>query len=185
MKQLKSLRNHLLIAMPALDDSWFEGTITYLCEHSQEGAMGLVLNRPTQILFRDVCEQLDIPRLPDIEPEVFSGGPVTPEHGFILHQKSPSWESTLAVTDSVQVTSSKDILSAIAAGSGPGKFRLALGYAGWSEGQLDGELRDNAWLTLEADDELLFNTDPELLYQTCLARLGVDSSFLSATGGHA
>lgn len=185
MQQINSLKNHLLIAMPQLDGGWFEGTVTYLCEHSDEGAMGLVLNRPSNIAFEEICEQLELNRLPQVTPEIYLGGPVTPEHGFILHQPSGQWDSSINVTQDVQLTSSQDILKAIATGSGPRHFRMTLGYAGWSQGQLDQELRDNAWLTLEANVEMLFHTDTDALYQTALNALGVDKHFLSQEGGRA
>lgn len=185
MEQLKSLRNHLLIAMPQLHDSWFAGTVTYLCEHNEEGAMGLVLNRPLPVTFDDICDQLEIPLLMGIHPQIYNGGPVSPEHGFILHQEQGSWNATLNITEQVHLTSSRDILASIASACGPRHYRLALGYAGWSEGQLDKEILENSWLTVPADADLLFNTDADKLYQTALQRLGVSLEFLSSHSGHA
>ena len=185
MEHLHSLRNHLLIAMPQLRDSWFEGTVTYLCEHNEEGAMGLVLNRDLPVTFEEVCEQLDITLLSGVNPAVMNGGPVSPEQGFILHQEQGIWGATLSVNEQVHLSSSRDILAAIAAANGPRHYRLALGYAGWSGGQLDREILENSWLTVPADTELLFNTPPEQLYKAALARLGISSSALNSFSGHA
>lgn len=185
MQELNSLKNHLLIAMPQLGDSWFAGTVTYLCEHNADGAMGLVLNKTLPVHFSDICEQLDIPRMTGIDPEIHAGGPVSPEHGFILHRQQGNWGGTLNVTEQTHLTSSKDILKAIAAGSGPRHFRLALGYAGWDAGQLEAELLTNSWLTVEATPELLFDTAPERMYHAALQRLGVSPEFLSSDAGHA
>lgn len=185
MQQLNSLKNHLLIAMPALGDDWFAGSVTYLCEHNDEGAMGIVLNKPLAVTFHDICEQLEIPRMAGVDPQILSGGPVSPEAGFILHRQQGNWGSTLNITEQAHLTSSKDILKAIAGGSGPRDYRLALGYAGWDADQLDEEIRANSWLTLEASGELLFETHPEDLYNAALAKLGISPEFLSSDAGHA
>ena len=185
MEQLHSLRNHLLIAMPQLRDSWFEGTVTYLCEHNEEGAMGLVLNRDLPVTFTEVCEQLDIPLLASVNPAVMNGGPVSPEQGFILHQEQGNWGSTMNISERVHLSSSRDILAAIASATGPAHYRLMLGYAGWSGGQLDKEILENSWLTIPADAELLFDTPPEKLYKAALARLGISAQALSSSSGHA
>ncbi|MAK90416.1 MAG: YqgE/AlgH family protein [Oleibacter sp.] len=185
MQQLQSLRNHLLIAMPQLEDSWFGGTVTYLCEHSEDGAMGIVLNKTMPVTFDEICEQLDIPRLPGVSPEILSGGPVSTENGFILHRQQGHWSSTLSVTEQCHLTTSKDILKAIAAGDGPRHFHLALGYAGWDADQLDEEIRDNSWLTVEATDEILFDTPIDKIYSKALAALGISAEFLSGDAGHA
>ncbi|WP_221793802.1 YqgE/AlgH family protein [Oceanobacter mangrovi] len=185
MRQLSSLKNQLLIAMPQLQDSWFEGTVTYLCEHDEHGAMGLVLNKPTNIDFAQVCDQLDIFRQPQINPAMLSGGPVSSEQGFILHNQQTDYQATLTVSPIARLTSSKDILVAIGKGEGPLAYRLALGYAGWSAGQLDEEILANSWLNVEADEELLFHTPTDQLYQTALARLGVSAAMLSDQAGHA
>jgi putative transcriptional regulator len=185
MEQIKSLKNHLLIAMPQLEDSWFAGTVTYLCEHNHDGAMGIVLNKPMPVMFRDICEQLEISRLPLIDPQIYAGGPVSPENGFILHRQQGNWGSTLNITEQSHLTSSKDILRAIAGGSGPRDYRLSLGYAGWDADQLDAELRDNSWLTVEASGELLFDTPVEDIYDAALSLLGISAEFLSSDAGHA
>lgn len=185
MQQIHNLKHHLLIAMPQLKDSWFAGSVVYLCEYSDEGAMGLILNHSLDVSFKEICEQLDLPQLPAVNPDVLAGGPVRQEHGFILHREIGSWKSTLAIDEDVQLTSSKDILQAIAIGSGPRYYRIALGYAGWDKGQLDKELQDNAWLTVAASPELLFETPAAELYTKALAKLGVSIEFLSAEAGNA
>ena len=185
MLELNSLRNHLLIAMPGLDGSWFGGTVTYLCEHNADGAMGLVLNKPSSIEFSDICEQLDIDRRSHIAPTILQGGPVSPEQGFILHEETGDWGATMNITERAHLTSSQDILRAIAQGTGPQNYSLGLGYAGWSTGQLDEELRENAWLTLEATPDLLFRLDQRDLYDVALSKLGVSAEFLSDESGHA
>lgn len=185
MQQIDNLKHHLLIAMPQLNDSWFSGTVTYLCEHNSDGAMGVVLNKPLRINFSDVCDQLEITRLPEINPTVLSGGPVNQENGFILHRDKGDWNATLAVKENIHLTSSKDILEAIAADRGPEDFRMGLGYAGWSAKQLDDELKDNAWLIAEASPELLFNTKSQNLYTAALASLGVSDAILSGDAGRA
>lgn len=185
MKQISSLKNHLLIAMPQLDDSWFEGTVTYLCEHNEDGAMGLVLNKPLPITLADVCQQLDIERREHVNPVVLSGGPVSIEHGFILHQQPDQWDSTLNIEQDAHLTSSKDILAALAMDQGPSDYHLALGYAGWSAQQLDEELQQNAWLTIEATTELLFHTKTSRLYKAALEQLGISPDRLNTQTGHA
>lgn len=185
MQPINSLKNHLLIAMPSLDDSFFAKTVTYLCEHSEEGAMGIVLNRTVPVHLSDICEQLEIPRLANIDPAIYAGGPVSQEHGFILHREQGNWSSTLNITEQTHLTSSKDILTAIASDSGPKHFKLALGYAGWDANQLEQEILANSWLTVEATPELLFETDNADLYTAALAQLGISAEFLSSDAGHA
>ncbi|MFC3680590.1 YqgE/AlgH family protein [Bacterioplanoides pacificum] len=185
MQQLNSLKNHLLIAMPQLEDSWFEGTVTYLCEHNEDGAMGMVLNKPLRVSLDDICQQLEIERQAGVDPVILAGGPVSMEHGFILHRQQGNWDSTLNVVEEAHLTSSKDILTAIAAGNGPSDYRMALGYAGWDAQQLDEELKQNAWLTIEASPELLFATDAKDLYRSALKQLGISPEFLSSDAGHA
>lgn len=185
MQTLQSLKNQLLLAMPSLEGSYFAGSVIYLCEHNQEGAMGLVLNRTLPITFDHICEQLELPLLTGILPDVLAGGPVSLEHGFVLHREQGNWGGTLHVTEDAHLTSSKDILRAIASGGGPRHYRVALGYSGWSAGQLEDELRSNSWLTVEANADLVFETTPDELYAKALAKLGVSLEFLSGDAGHA
>lgn len=185
MKQLTSLRNQLLIAMPQLHDSFFEDTVIYLCDHDAEGAMGLVLNKALDIDFARVCEQLEIFRHDHINPIMMAGGPVGSEQGFILHREPGRWQATRVFDSFAHLTTSKDILDAIGKGEGPTEYRLALGYSGWSAGQLDEEILANSWLNVEPDAELLYRTAPQDLYQAALAKLGVSPMTLSDQSGHA
>ena len=180
-----SLKNKLLIAMPQLKDSWFDHTVTYICDHNAEGAMGLVLNKESGMDLNEVLEQLDIETTWPANSSVLEGGPVSPEHGFILHTQQGDWDSTLSVSDTIHVTTSKDILLALANNSTDMKNKVALGYAGWDAGQLEQELLDNAWLTIDASERLLFDVPNAEIYQQALATLGIDETFLSADAGHA
>lgn len=185
MQQASNLKHHLLIAMPSLKDSLFEGTVIYLCEHNDDGAMGLVLNRQMPVEFHDICEQLGMPYQLTTNPIVLEGGPVSPEHGFILHRQAGAWGSTYSVGSEAHLTSSKDILEAIAKGRGPQDYVIALGYAGWDKAQLEDELSSNSWLTTEANSQLLFDTPMDEIYQAALAKIGVSVEFLSSQTGRA
>ena len=186
MEELRNLKNHLLIAMPALEDSWFAGTVTYLCEHDEDGAMGIVLSKPSTHHFSEVCEQLGIEGRSGNDPVILQGGPVSPEQGFVLHRNNgQDWASTMKVTDDVSLSSSRDILLSIAAAEGPDEYRFVLGYAGWGADQLEHELSDNAWLTLPATPELLFGTSPENVHSVALKQFGIDVANLSHEAGHA
>lgn len=181
------LTNHFLIAMPALEDPNFFHTVTYICEHNAEGALGLVINRPLDIRLEEVFNHMDLkdasPRARQIP--VHLGGPVQQDRGFVLHEPLGEWEATLKVTDRIGITSSVDILAAIARESGPERSLIALGYAGWGAGQLEQEMMDNAWLSGPADPEILFNTPDEQRWIAAAASLGVDLSRLSGDAGHA
>ena len=159
MKSEISLANNLLIAMPTLADPNFSRTVTLLCEHSSEGAMGIMINRPTNLVLRDILIQLNIDAgdSPHAQTPVYFGGPVQNSRGFVLHEPIGNWESTLAVTDTLGVSTSRDILEAIARNEGPGSYLVALGYAGWGAGQLERELSENSWLNAPAEHEILFN----------------------------
>jgi len=182
----------MLIAMPSMGDPRFGRSVVFLCAHSKDGAMGIVVNKlASGITFPDLLEQLDIegaasPRR-DLESfKVHFGGPVETARGFVLHSSDYQQEvSSMEIADQVSLTATVDILKAIAAGNGPARTLLALGYAGWSAGQLENEIRSNGWLHCEADEDLLFNTDVELKYDQALAKIGVDPSFLSGEAGNA
>jgi putative transcriptional regulator len=182
-----SLRNHLLIAMPTLEDPNFFHTVTYICEHNAEGAMGIVINRPTDISLSDLLKQLDISPDPELDTTVniFEGGPVQLEHGFLLHTPVGNWSASLPVTEQIALTTSKDILEAIAQRGGPMRYLVALGYAGWGPGQLEEEIAANAWLSGPATLALLFDTPVERRWQEAAALLGVDLGLLSSETGHA
>jgi putative transcriptional regulator len=185
--QQTNLTNHFLIAMPNLKDPNFEKTVTYICAHSEEGAMGIVINKPLDIELGEIFEQMDIPAN-DSEAKnkrIFHGGPVHADRGFILHQTSNEWASSIIVSEEMCVTTSKDILEAIAIGDGPADSLIALGYAGWDEGQLEQELMDNAWLSGPADLEIIFNTPFDQCWNSAASHMGIDIEKLSPDIGHA
>jgi len=181
-----SLRDHFLLAMPGLKGSSFARSLTYVCEHSDSGAMGLVLSLPMPLTLGDIFAQLDIDDRGGAGGQaILSGGPVQVERGFVLHRDNSRWQSTLAVTDEVSLTASRDILSALGEGKGPETFLMTLGYAGWEAGQLEQEIADNAWLTMPANPEILFHTPSDQRWSAAARQLGIDLNLISATAGHA
>lgn len=181
-----SLRDHFLIAMPGLNDSSFAHTVTYICEHSDKGAMGVVINTATPMLLKEIFSQMDLADLSDQgDLIVMSGGPVQPERGFVLHSNEAKWQSTLEISPDVSLTASRDIITALAAGRGPKHCLIALGYAGWGEGQLEAEIAANSWLTVPADKNIIFNTPFEERWTTAAQALGIDVNLISSTAGHA
>jgi putative transcriptional regulator len=181
------LTNQLLIAMPALADPNFSRTVTLICDHSPDGALGLVINRPLELALGDLFEQIDVdPALAQHGTDPIQyGGPVQNNRGFVLHEPLGHWESTLPVSDTLGLTTSQDILHAIAEDRGPDTWLVALGYAGWGAGQLEQEMADNAWLNGPADNRILFHTPLAERWQAAAARLGVDLSTLHGGAGHA
>ena len=181
------LANQLLIASPALSDPNFARSVALICQHDDEGAMGVVVNRPSEYTLGEVMRQMNLeaqdPRLAD--QVVLAGGPVHPERGFVLHDGPRAWESTMAVADGLYLTTSRDILEAMAAGDGPAHAIVALGCAGWGAGQLEYELGENSWLTAPADAELLFALPLERRWQAAGQRIGVDMTRLTDYSGHA
>ncbi len=181
------LRDHFLLAMPALREGIFSHSITYICEHSENGAMGIVINQPLDLSVAEIFEHLQITvkgTLPDIP--VMAGGPVQIDHGFVLHRNcSTAWEASLKVTEEITLTTSRDILKSIAEGTGPLDHLIALGYAGWSAGQLEEELTENSWLTLPADSDIIFSTPYQQRHSAAAAILGVDMNLISGQAGHA
>lgn len=191
-----NLTNHFLIAMPGLQDPLFEHSVVYLCEHSQRGAMGLVINKPCDIDLKSLFDKVDLPlNRPDLKnASVFFGGPVQTERGFVLHEatfadhdqpEQPVYASTLAIPGGLEMTTSRDVLEAISSGSGPRKVLISLGYSAWGEGQLESELGDNSWLTVEADARLIFETPVAQRYAQALKLLGLEAWMLSPDAGHA
>ncbi|MEW6353390.1 MAG: YqgE/AlgH family protein [Pseudomonadota bacterium] len=181
------LTNHFLIAMPSLADPNFFHTVTYICEHNSAGALGIVVNRPLTINLGDLYKHLQIePDQPQtaLQP-VYLGGPVHRERVFVIHEPDWQGELTVRVADRISVTSSRDVLDAIAGGAFTGHSLIALGYAGWGEGQLEEEMAANAWLSGEADARILFETPHEKRWEAAAARLGVDLNLLSGESGHA
>ncbi len=181
------LTNQFLIAMPAMDDPNFAQTVTLVCEHSERGALGIVINRSLAMTLGEVFDQLglDATRSRVNGQPVLRGGPVQIERGFVLHTPAGSWESSLPFSPTLHLTTSRDILDALAAGEGPASAVVALGYAGWDAGQLEDELGRNAWLTVSADERVLFETPVEQRWHAAARLLGVDLLSLSSDAGHA
>lgn len=187
MTESHFLTNQFLIAMPGLEDPNFFHSVTYICEHNEEGALGLVINRPLEMQLGEILKHINLPQAaPEAQQiRVHLGGPVQQDRGFVLHQPLGDWDATLKVTDRIGVTSSIDILEAIAGNQGPERSLIALGYAGWGAGQLEREMAENAWLSGPADPEILFNTPDEQRWRAAAASLGVNLDLLSGDAGHA
>ena len=182
-----NLTHHFLIAMPNMADPYFSKSLTYICEHNEQGALGIVVNRAIDLTLSSLLDQLDIPAdNPEIgDTQVHFGGPVQMDRGFVLHQPLGQWQSTLEVGDAIGLTTSKDILQALAQGTGPDRFFITLGYAGWAPGQLEHEISLNAWLTVAADISLIFDLPLELRFDAAMQLLGVNPLNLSDDAGHA
>ena len=185
-KSFSSLKNHFLIAMPQMADPNFSGTLTYICEHNEDGAMGIIFNRPSPLFLGEILAQLDY----DFKGErsnaiVYEGGPVQQDRGFVLHTDKRKWKSNLSITEDMHLTTSKDILEAIADNDGPDTFLIALGYAGWGSGQLEKELIENTWLTCQAETDTLFHTENGDKFAKAVGQLGIDINQLSSQSGHA
>jgi putative transcriptional regulator len=173
--------------MPGMVDPHFAHTLTYVCEHSDEGALGIVVNKPIDMKLSALLEQIDID-LPDAqlrETPIHFGGPVQVDRGFVLHRPLGNWQSTLAISDDLGLTTSKDVLEALSRGEGPRDLLVSLGYAGWSAGQLEQEIAQNAWLTVAADPDVLFEARVEARLPAAMRLLGIDFSRLSEDVGHA
>ena len=182
-----NLTHHFLIAMPSMADPHFSKTLTYICEHNAQGALGLVVNRPIDMTLQALFERVSL-TLRGAEcanAPVYFGGPVQTDRGFVLHAPIGNWQATLPVRDLIGLTTSKDILEAVGRGEGPEKMLVTLGYAGWSPGQLEHELSQNAWLTVEARDDIIFDTPSEERLPAAMELLGVDYARLQDSAGHA
>ncbi len=183
-----SLENQFLIAMPQLMDSYFANTVTYLWKHNEEGALGIVINKPLQACVSDIFDELDI--VCDVDEakfhmeHVLAGGPVERDKGFIIHDSKNRWESSIAVTPDITICTSRTILQDIATGSGPDNYLVALGCAGWGAGQLEKEISENAWLTAPANSELIFSKDYASKVNDAAALLGIDIQQISPEAGH-
>lgn len=179
--------NQLLIAMPGMQDPNFETTVTLICEHTEDGALGIVINRPLDLRLADVLDQLELTaRSEEIgDTRVLAGGPVGHERGFVLHPAGQEWEATLDVSADIRVTFSRDILAAIAAGTGPGRSLVALGYAGWDAGQLESEMMANAWLNVTATPDIVFDVPFDQRWQAAARQLGIDITRVASDAGHA
>ena len=219
---MKSLENQFLIAMPSLANDYFNKTVTYICEHNDEGAMGLIINMPVNITLHDLLKQIEendkeennqaseegdqedidntlVPKQEtaveseaesflldnSLEQLVLSGGPISQNRGFVLHRTQPGWKSSLALSEEIMITTSKDILMSLGTKKAPEQYMVTLGYAGWGPGQLETELQSNSWLTIDADSDILFNTPIEQRWQKATEKLGIDVAHLSSDIGHA
>jgi putative transcriptional regulator len=183
-----SLANHFLIAMPSMADPSFSGTVIYLCEHDDRGALGLVINRPTDLTLERLFERVDLKLeiAPLADSPVLYGGPVQTERGFVLHdQRNVEYNSTLVVAGGLVLTTSKDVLEAVAGGEGPAHLLVTLGYASWAAGQLEQEISLNAWLTVRADPAIVFDVPHEQRLTAAMHLLGFDPAMLSQQAGHA
>lgn len=181
------LQQQLLIAMPDMADPNFSKSVTLLCQHNEEGAIGITINRQSGFTLGELLFQLNIPcenkEISSIT--VLEGGPVSPDHGFVLHTPVEGFESSIKINDDIMVTTSRDIISAIAAGKGPEQFLIALGYAGWGDGQLESEMRQNAWLSVPADKGIIFDTALNNRWEKAVGKLGISISDLHGVGGYA
>ncbi|MDN3545794.1 MAG: YqgE/AlgH family protein [Roseateles asaccharophilus] len=190
-KHQMALTNQFLIAMPGMADDAFAGTVIYLCEHNDKGALGLVINKPISLTLGNLFEKVDL-NLPDEElaaRPVFYGGPVQTERGFVLHEpldeEGGHYNATLAVPGGLEMTTSRDVLEALAHGAGPKRLLVTLGYSGWAAGQLEEEIGRNGWLTVDAQPAIIFDTPVEQRYDKALSLLGIDPRMLSMDAGHA
>jgi putative transcriptional regulator len=189
-----NLTNQFLIAMPGMGDGTFAGTVVYLCEHTEKGALGLVINKPIDIKLRNLFEKVDLTldREDLADEPVYFGGPVQTERGFVLHERlagegeegSP-YNSTLQIPGGLEMTTSKDVLEAMAHGAGPKRVLVTLGYSGWGAGQLEDEIGRNGWITVDAEPGIIFDTPVEQRYDKALSLLGIDPRMLSQEAGHA
>jgi putative transcriptional regulator len=187
-----NLSGHFLIAMPAMTDPYFARSVTFICEHNQDGAMGVVINRPIDMKLDALFEQinLQLEDTPFAQNDVHFGGPVQIDRGFVLHQPAGDWDSTIAVHGETALTTSKDILEAVAKGQGPEKLLVTLGYAGWAAGQLEEEMAQNAWLSVKpndirSQDKVIFDIPNEEKFTAAMGLLGIDLATLSEEAGHA
>jgi putative transcriptional regulator len=184
--------NQFLIAMPGMADPTFAGSVVYLCEHSEKGALGLVINKPVDIKLKNLFEkvELNLNRDDIADTPVYFGGPVQTERGFVLHERQTDdaspYNSTLSIAGGLlEMTTSKDVLEALAEGAGPKKLLVTLGYSGWGAGQLEDEISRNGWLTVNADPRIIFDTPIEQRYERAVSLLGIDPHMLSQEAGHA
>ena len=191
-----NLTHHFLIAMPGLEDAAFARSVVYVCEHSERGALGLVINKPSELKLKRLFDQVELPLRRDdlVEDPVYQGGPVQTERGFVLHEAMSSlgakageaaYASTMVIPGGLEMTTSKDVLEALSTGAGPRRVLVSLGYSAWDEGQLESELADNSWLTVGADAAVIFDTPVAQRYDKALALLGLQAWMLSPEAGHA
>lgn len=185
-----NLADHFLIAMPSMQDPIFGGAVVYVCEHNDKGVLGVVINKPTDMTMDVLFERIDLTVADSVQQQVASepimfGGPVQDDRGFVLHTPGARYSSSLAVTDAVSFTTSIDVLEAVAAGDGPQRLLVSIGYAGWSPGQLEEEISRNGWLTVGADARVMFDLPIEQRYTAAIKLLGIDPMMLASEAGHA
>ncbi|MFA0084100.1 YqgE/AlgH family protein [Vibrio sp. E150_011] len=188
-----NLANHFLVAMPGMKDPYFQRTVVYVCEHNNDGAMGIIINTPIDVTVANMLLQVqnDLPIASQIqhskslEEPVINGGPVSEDRGFILHKPKDKYQSSIQITEKLSVTTSKDILAVLGTDAQPEDYLVALGYAGWDAGQLETELADNSWLTIEADTSVIFDTPVKDRWHSAVQMLGIDIAQLSTQVGHA
>lgn len=189
MLEMQSLKNHFLIAMPSLEGPFFERSVVYICDHNEEGAMGIVINVAVDLQLSNLLEQLDITPADDskksLSQPILQGGPVGVDRGFVIHTPIEGFSSSLRMSDDIMVTTSKDILLTLGSDQEPKHFLMALGYAGWQAGQLEQELVENSWLIAPADSKLIFNTPIHRRWEEAANLLGIDIWQLSSQAGHA
>lgn len=186
-KTVNTLKDHFLLAMPQLKDPHFGGSLTYLCEQNEQGALGLIINKPLPLTFIELMEQMNITTSSHLhlDQQVYRGGPVHLDRGFVLHTGKSDWKASLPINDQLSLTTSLDILEALAKGEGPEHFLITLGCAGWEAGQLEQELLDNSWLTCLANQTLLFKTPAEERLDAAAATLGINLDLMTSQVGHA
>jgi putative transcriptional regulator len=186
MNQFTYLNNQFIIAMPSLADPNFFHTVTYLCQHNQEGALGIVINRLAEMKLGDIFKQMNIraTSLCAAETPVYSGGPVQQERGFVLHTTGGGWDASMVISDSISLTTSRDVIEAIAVGKGPEQYMVALGYAGWGEGQLEQEILANAWLNTPYSQHVLFDEPINMRWRAAAEQIGIDINQLTTQAGH-
>jgi putative transcriptional regulator len=186
MNQFTYLNNQFIIAMPSLADPNFFHTVTYLCQHNQEGALGIVINRSAEMKLGDIFKQMNIraTSLCATEAPVYSGGPVQQERGFVLHTTGGGWDASMVISESISLTTSRDVIEAIAVGKGPEQYMVALGYAGWGEGQLEQEILANAWLNTPYSQHVLFDEPINMRWRAAAEQIGIDINQLTTQAGH-
>jgi putative transcriptional regulator len=186
MSKANYLNNQFIIAMPTLVDPNFFHTVTYLCQHNEEGALGIVINRSAKMKLGEIFKQMDIRvTSPEIaEKPVFAGGPVQQDRGFVIHTSGKLWDATMAVSETISLTTSRDIIEAIASGTGPERYLVALGYAGWGEGQLEKEILANAWLNTPFGGNVLFDIPVNQRWSAAAGQIGIDINKLTMPAGH-
>lgn len=182
----QSLEGKLLLAMPGMKDARFVRSVIYMCSHTKEGAMGIAINKPTENLnFSQFLKQLNIKTKPAREIQIHSGGPVESGRGFVLHSSDYVQDSTMKISDTIHLSATVDILKLLAADTGPKNYLVALGYAGWGEGQMEKEMAQNSWLSVEADETVIFDSPIEEKWAQAMAGVGIDAARLSGDAGHA